>query len=250
MNDLTISESNRPHWGVLGTTLWGIVLFGVFSIAQTVGALGAGIDTSQGTPTAQELERMLPQLVSNGNVLIMATLLAFVVTVPLMLLVIRLKRGSSIRDYLALHAASLRDYVKWIAIMAIAVVVLGLIGESMNEKSADAFTQGVFDSANNKVMLFLAVAVLAPVFEELFFRGFLYKGLANSRLGVNGAIVLTSLLWAVIHLQYDWYPIFMIFVMGVLLGLARHRTGSIGVPIAMHAFNNFSSLMLISLGVG
>ena len=44
-----------------------------------------------------------------------------------------------------------------------------------------------------------------PVFEELFFRGFLLEGFRRTFLGTTGAVVLTSLLWAVIHTQYDLY---------------------------------------------
>jgi membrane protease YdiL (CAAX protease family) len=48
-------------------------------------------------------------------------------------------------------------------------------------------------------------------------------------------LILCSLVWAVVHLQYDVYGIVTIFAGGILLGLAREKTGSITVPMAMHA---------------
>ena len=80
--------------------------------------------------------------------------------------------------------------------------------------------------------------VAAPLFEEIFFRGFMFAGLQHSRLGPIGAMVLSSLAWAIIHLQYDLYGITQIFLGGLLLGYARFRSGSIFPAIAMHALMN------------
>jgi len=41
------------------------------------------------------------------------------------------------------------------------------------------------------------------LFEELFFRGFLFRGLSSSFMGPVGAVLVTSALWALIHTQYD-----------------------------------------------
>ena len=53
-----------------------------------------------------------------------------------------------------------------------------------------------------------------------------------------GAVVVTSVLWALLHLQYDVYGIFTILLVGLLLGAARIRTRSLVVPLALHALNN------------
>ncbi|NNJ86844.1 MAG: CPBP family intramembrane metalloprotease [Akkermansiaceae bacterium] len=50
------------------------------------------------------------------------------------------------------------------------------------------------------------------------------------------------------HVQYDIVVLSWLFILGLLIGYARHRTGSIWVPIAMHAFNNaMASLEIIHL---
>jgi membrane protease YdiL (CAAX protease family) len=54
-------------------------------------------------------------------------------------------------------------------------------------------------------------------------------------MGPLWAVAITAALWAIIHQQYDAYDIGVIFVMGLLIGAARVRTGSIYVPIAMHS---------------
>jgi membrane protease YdiL (CAAX protease family) len=90
------------------------------------------------------------------------------------------------------------------------------------------------------------VVVLAPLNEELFFRGFLFAGISRSRLGGAGAILLTALLWAVIHIQYDWYGVSNIFVIGLLLGYARWKTDSIVPPILMHGLMNLLTTIQVA----
>ena len=84
----------------------------------------------------------------------------------------------------------------------------------------------------------VALLVAAPLFEETFFRGFLFRGFASSFLGVIGTVLVTAGLWALLHVQYDAYGIALVFALGLLLGIARARTGSLWVPIAMHSAAN------------
>jgi len=86
--------------------------------------------------------------------------------------------------------------------------------------------------------LWFAFIVVAPLTEELFFRGFLFKGIEHSRIGVAGAVVITSLFWSVMHIQYDIYGIANLFISGLLLGLARVKSNSIYTPVAMHILQN------------
>jgi membrane protease YdiL (CAAX protease family) len=87
-------------------------------------------------------------------------------------------------------------------------------------------------------LLWVAVVIAGPIFEELFFRGFLLAGFRASFLGPIGAVVLTSASWALIHLQYDAYDMSTIFVVGCVLGASRLKTGSVLLPIGMHILNN------------
>ncbi len=54
-----------------------------------------------------------------------------------------------------------------------------------------------------------------------------------------GAILVTSLFWAIIHTQYDMYELSIIFFMGLILGTARWKTGSVLLTIGLHSFINF-----------
>ena len=87
-------------------------------------------------------------------------------------------------------------------------------------------------------LLWLALIVGAPLSEEVFFRGFLFKGVLHSRSGGGGAVLLTSLLWSVVHLQYNAFGVAVIFFTGLLFGYVRWKTGSIFPGILMHALMN------------
>jgi hypothetical protein len=92
-----------------------------------------------------------------------------------------------------------------------------------------------YKTASSLPVLLFAIVVVAPIFEEIFFRGFLFQGIRYSRLGSVGAIGITSLVWAVIHLQYDIYGMATVFATGILFGIARLKTDSIHLVMVMHS---------------
>jgi membrane protease YdiL (CAAX protease family) len=94
-------------------------------------------------------------------------------------------------------------------------------------------------------VLALPVVVLAPIFEELLFRG-LYFHAFEAR-GARDAIVLSATLFAVVHfLTYSKAPLAVlpVFVVGLANGWLRARTGSIEPGITSHAV--FNALGLVS----
>ncbi len=84
----------------------------------------------------------------------------------------------------------------------------------------------------------LALVVTAPITEEIVFRGFIYRGFAASRLGTVGAVVLSSLIFTAIHIQYDLITLCGVLATALLLGTMRAVSGSTVLTIAMHALNN------------
>lgn len=81
---------------------------------------------------------------------------------------------------------------------------------------------------------------IAPVIEELFFRGFLFPVLARRR-GLPAAVVLTSLAFMLIHVSQlagAWLPLVILFFVGMAFTLARAWTGSVAVPYLMHLTYN------------
>jgi membrane protease YdiL (CAAX protease family) len=88
---------------------------------------------------------------------------------------------------------------------------------------------------------------LAPLMEELFFRGFLYPVLVR-RMGLAFAIFLTSLAFGLIHapqLGRAWGPVLVVFLVGLALTIVRATTKSVAPGFLMHiAYNGTISLLL------
>ncbi|MCH6577752.1 MAG: CPBP family intramembrane metalloprotease [Proteobacteria bacterium] len=95
-----------------------------------------------------------------------------------------------------------------------------------------------------------AIVIAAPIFEEVFFRGFMFRGIQASGLGNGGAILITASTWAAMHAQYDAYGLATILVVGIFLGLARAVTGSLYLTTAMHMATNLIATIEIHLFAG
>ncbi len=93
----------------------------------------------------------------------------------------------------------------------------------------------------NNVMLFVTIAILAPLTEELLFRGLLQKSLSH-RMPQIAAVLLAAAIFAAIHLDLYAFP--ALFVMGGVFGYLYYRTGSLKVSILLHMINNGAALIL------
>jgi CAAX protease family protein len=88
----------------------------------------------------------------------------------------------------------------------------------------------------------LAIGMLGPASEEMLMRGLLFERLRGTRVGALGAIAIPAGAWAAMHVGYGASTLVLIFCDGLWLGTARHRTGSLWVPIGMHALGNLASI--------
>ena len=91
---------------------------------------------------------------------------------------------------------------------------------------------------------------LAPLLEELFFRGLLYPVLRRA-FGFFIAVAVTAAGFAAIHgtqLGYAWAPILSIFVVGVAFTVTRARADSVAASFLMHCGYNFALICNVVAG--
>jgi uncharacterized protein len=93
----------------------------------------------------------------------------------------------------------------------------------------------------NIAMKFLTIAVMAPILEELLFRGYLQTALSRS-MNHHAAIWLAAFIFGLIHFQPSALPALM--VLGAAFGYLYHLTGSLKTNMALHIANNTLALML------
>jgi len=237
-------SGGRGPWGLWATLGLALVIGAVFVLAQIVAGILAGFGV-MATGGAEAL-RDPKQLESNGLFLALTTCGAAPAAIVATCLFAWLRRGMSIRDYLRLKAVPARVLFRWcLVLLALAVLSDGLTS-LLGRPIVPEVVVTSYRTAWFPPLLWLAVVVLAPLNEEIFFRGFIFAGISRSRMGGWGAILLTSVLWAVIHVQYDWYGVATIFASGLLLGYARLRTNSIIPTIAMHALMNLVTTIQVA----
>lgn len=153
-------------------------------------------------------------------------------------------------EYLGLKWPS-RGELLFGVLVTVALIIVGdavswLAGRSL----VTSFQTDIYTTASASgwlLWLLIAVVVLTPIGEEILFRGFLFRGWLRKPGDGWPVIVVTSLLWAVIHLQYDWYVIMQIFVFGLVLGWLRWASGSVILTIILHAMINGEGMIETAL---
>jgi membrane protease YdiL (CAAX protease family) len=172
--------------------------------------------------------------------------------VPVVVFAVAVKRRQySLRDYFALNGIPRRDLALGIAgLIAVAVfdAMPWLLGIDAGSTSVAATYQAK-KLAGMLPALWLAIVIVAPVTEELVFRGFLHRGWASSRLGVSGTIIFTSALWTAGHVQYNGFELLGVFATGLLFGWIRQHSGSTTPTIVLHILINLIAMLVIAVQI-
>jgi len=183
-----------------------------------------------------DLEVYARSLSSNGLCIGVMAVVSGLICTPLTLLLTKLRKNISVRNYIGFKEPSKREWVKWLLILAAFLFLSDGVSLLLHQPIVPPFMLDAYKTASSLPVLLFSIVVVAPIFEEVFFRGFLFQGIRYSRLGPIGAMGITSLVWAVIHLQYDIYGMATVFALGLLFGIARLKTDSIHLLMVMHSF--------------
>ena len=183
-----------------------------------------------------DLEVYARSLSSNGLCIGVMAVVSGLICTPLTLLLTKLRKNISVRNYIGFKEPLRRWWVQWLLILAAFLFLSDGVSLLLHQPIVPPFMVDAYKTASFLPILLFAIVVGAPIFEEIFFRGFLFQGIRYSRLGPVGAIGITSVVWAVIHLQYDIYGMATVFALGLLFGIARLKTDSIHLLMVMHSF--------------
>jgi CAAX protease family protein len=176
------------------------------------------------------------------------TLLSAPVGVLLILQLVR-RRGLPFRDYLGLRLPTARQAWAALALLAVFNLAYDQLTRALHRPLVPEFMLNAYRTAHGLPGLYLAVAVAAPVFEELLFRGFLLPGLAAT-LGAVAAALLSSATFALLHLQYDLFDMTSVFLLGLLLAGVRLKTGSTLLTMALHLATNLVATLQVAWVLG
>jgi uncharacterized protein len=180
----------------------------------------------------------------DGIAVTLFILVANPITIAIIAVAIRLARASQV-DYLALLVPQTRDLrlgiICLVGLIALSDAALYFSGQALvTPFQLQSYTTAAAEGW--LAPLLFAAVIVAPASEEVIFRGFLFRGWARSDRASWPAIVVISILWAALHVQYDWTGLLQIFVIGIFLGWMRWRSGSLLLTILLHALFNLEGM--------
>jgi uncharacterized protein len=180
----------------------------------------------------------------DGIAVALFILVANPITIAILALAVRLAKASQV-DYLALMVPQTRDLqigiVCLVGLIALSDAFLYFSGQPLvTPFQLQSYSTAAADGWLAPFLI--AAVIVAPASEEIIFRGFLFRGWARSDRAAWPAIVVISVLWAALHVQYDWTGIAQIFVIGIFLGWMRWRSGSLLLTMLLHALFNLEGM--------
>ena len=229
-----------PVWKFIGTSLWGLFAFGAMFAGQLAVAVYFVMnrDAPAGFAAAKDL-------LGSGVVISLSVITGLPAVIAVLWLATRIA-GMPFADYLALRGTSWTNFLLGGVSLIAMIAAWDALSRAVGHDVAPGFMVDVLKSARAEGALWLLViafCIVAPMSEEFLVRGFLYRGWSASFLRPVGAIVLSSLVWTAMHLQYDWFFFGEIFSIGLLLGYLRARSGSTWLTVFMHGINNLAATL-------
>jgi uncharacterized protein len=162
-------------------------------------------------------------------------LVGSITIISIVFAVLRVRRISA-RDFLGLRRPPPRSLAVWVGLFVLLMTTEELMTRSLGVPEPERWN-GRYSGGVLAVRL-IAMILLAPFAEELVFRGVLFGRIRQTRLGTAGAILVPAVVFALLHVQYSALEMSFIALDGLFFGLARYQSGSLMVPILLHALGN------------
>lgn len=230
-------ETPTRRWGFWATVGFTLSILLAFMVVQVLAALAWAWYVKSMEAGTDSVGRMMQ---TDGGVVAVS----FIASAPFMIVLsvffAWIKDRDGIRNYLGLHLPSRRRVMAWCAVLIAFAACSDALTILLGRPVCPPVMVNLYRNTSDGMLplLWVSIILVAPLSEEILFRGFLFAGLKSSMAGAAGAVVVSSAFWALIHVQYDAYGVGLIFASGIVLGLARLRTGSVLLCAIMHGLMN------------
>ena len=233
LENILPAEQRFPAWSwwdtlaVLGFTIFAVFAFSIVALA-----------IARHFPAYQRMS--LADLATDPRIVVGAQAAAYPIVLIFIFMLVRTRSQQRFRDAIHWNWPGTFAPGFFIGGAVLAVIVEGLSSYLPIPKSLPM--DNYFHNASSAYLLAAFGLSLAPLMEELFFRGMLYP-LMRRAFGLTIAVALTAAAFAAIHgaqLGYAWAPILPIFVVGIVFTITRVRTNSVAASFMMHCGYNFA----------
>lgn len=232
-----------PHsWGI--TLLWVLLVLGLYLGTQIVATVLAMIPgMTAGGLGANTVMALTKKLFISGEAFIII-INAQWLSLLLLLAVCGRQSWKGLRERLGLHPTALGRAFLYILAAAAVITASGFLAERLDDGRTQASLELIATGVQSPLIFFLAVVVLAPVFEELLMRGYAFQGWLP-KFGFYGTAFLSSAIFAISHIQYGWAGLLHIFILGSVLGWVRWKANSVYPCIILHVMNNLAYFLTV-----
>ncbi|MEQ8238878.1 MAG: CPBP family intramembrane glutamic endopeptidase [Cyclobacteriaceae bacterium] len=173
---------------------------------------------------------------STGLNLAMMTL-----SIGIVVLVSRKKKLSLKRD-LGIVIPNWRVVLLWVSLFIFLIAIEDYLFSQFSDSAVESWKEKY--TPLEMLLRGIGIVVLAPIAEELMFRGLLFWRIKNSPLSTYGAILIPAFLFTAIHIQYsELLTLAVIFIDGLFYGLARHFSKSVVLAIVLHSLSNLGAVL-------
>ncbi|MGG0889562.1 CPBP family intramembrane glutamic endopeptidase [Cytobacillus horneckiae] len=140
-----------------------------------------------------------------------------------------------------------KNIIGWLIILIVASVFLVLLMEQMKLGIENSKTNSMQSNLNwlTFTIAFISAAIISPLYEEIFYRGFIYKWF-RVKWGVTAGILISSIIFTIVHIPtFNTLPVN--FVSGVIFAWTYEKSGSILPAIIVHSLFNGTAVILTAL---
>jgi uncharacterized protein len=275
MAAIGVDFSNAKNGWRVGATVmqplnWSVAILLFLAILQlllpVIGQLFVAAGWSFDLASAgMDQEAIMQNLGSNTEFIKAIAMATFMALIPTSILTTWLAyrgagwKGGDRQQAMAFYMPEL-GWLGWLAVVVGFVVLVGgatvliryVSGNMENVGEVEKIVQMLSTDPRAKILVPLAIGLFGPVAEEFIFRGPFFSRLLATRLAMIGTVVLTSLLFSLMHVTYfsqgfsaGLIALTPLFFMGLVLGWLRLKFGSIWVPIACHCAWNLMACVAL-----
>ena len=234
-----------PHGGMV--FLWIVVVGGSFLGLQIVGSIFTYVPMVMENLAKPNIEEITRSLMSDGSTARLVIASGWISLLLLLTICGPLNR-TDWQLRLGLHSIPIGRGALYTAGALVLTIILSYVTTSlMDQRSLDALKLMAL-GIHSPISYYLAIALVAPVLEELLFRGYAYSGWIG-KIGFWPTALITSFIFAICHIQYGWAGLLFVFGFGFTMASLRRLSGSIYPCIIVHFLLNFANCLLHHLGV-